>query len=68
MDRAPAVLVTGCSTIVPTFSNGRATPEAPHEGDPSLNWTTRYPGDASTVEQKSTYNWKVGYSRNFVPS
>lgn len=56
------------STIVPTFTNGRATEAAPHQGDPSLDWTTAYPETTSTLTNAQTYTYKVGYSRNFVPS
>jgi len=56
------------SIILPTFSNARATDANPHQGDPSLDWTTAYPATTNTVNLAHTYNYKVGYSRNFVPS
>ncbi|MCH2090875.1 MAG: TonB-dependent receptor [Pseudoxanthomonas sp.] len=56
------------NTITPTFTNGRATAANPHEGDPSLDWTTRYPASTNTLALNHSYTYKVGYSRNFVPS
>lgn len=56
------------NNIAPTFTNGRATAANPHEGDPSLNWTTHFPASTSTLALNHSYTYKVGYSRNFVPS
>jgi len=56
------------NNISPTFSNARATAANPHEGDPSLAWTTRYPATTNTLDLNNTYTYKIGYSRNFVPS
>ncbi|WP_202843393.1 TonB-dependent receptor [Luteimonas saliphila] len=50
------------NTITPTFSNSRNS-----SGDPSLDWTTRYPDGATTLNTNNVYHYKVGYSRNFVP-
>ena len=55
------------NTITPTFTNGRATAANPHEGDPSLDWTTRYPASTNTLALNHSYTYKIGYSRNFVP-
>jgi iron complex outermembrane receptor protein len=51
------------NTITPTFSNSRAS-----SGDPSLDWTTRYPASTKTLNTNNTYTYKLGYSRNFMPS
>ncbi|MEL1263344.1 TonB-dependent receptor domain-containing protein [Pseudoxanthomonas putridarboris] len=56
------------NTITPTLTNGRATAANPHEGDPSLDWTTHFPASTNTLALAHTYTYKVGYSRNFVPS
>ncbi len=51
------------STITPTFSNSRAS-----SGDPSADWTTNYAAGATTLATNNTYTYKLGYSRNFMPS
>ncbi|WP_162250365.1 TonB-dependent receptor [Pseudoxanthomonas sp. Root630] len=56
------------NNIAPTFTNGRATAANPHEGDPSLDWTTHFPATTNTLALSHVYTYKVGYSRNFVPS
>lgn len=50
------------NTITPTFSNSRAS-----DGDPSMDWTTRYADGATTLNTNNTYTYKLGYSRNFMP-
>lgn len=55
--------------ITPTFTNARATAATPHQGDPSLNWTTQYAANTATVTiGNPKFDYKVGYSRSFIPS
>ena len=55
--------------ITPTFANARATAAAPHQGDPSLDWTTQYAASATTVTiGNPKFDYKLGHSRSFVPS
>ena len=54
--------------IAPVFTNARATAANRHQGDPSLDWTTAFGATTNTVTNAQTYNYKLGYSRNFVPS
>lgn len=56
------------NNITATLTNGRATAANPHQGDPSLDWTTRFPASTNTLALNHSYTYKVGYSRNFVPS
>ncbi len=56
------------NNITPTFTSGRATAANPHEGDPSSHWTTRFPSTTNTLALTNSYTYKLGYSRNFVPS
>jgi iron complex outermembrane receptor protein len=56
------------NNITPTLTNARATAANPHEGDPSLDWTTHFPATTNTLALTHVYTYKVGYSRNFVPS
>lgn len=37
-------------------------------GDPSLDFTTQAQPDTNTLAVNHTYNYKVGYTRNFIPS
>lgn len=56
------------NNITPTFTNGRATAANPHEGDPSSHWTTHFPATTNTLSVSNSYAYKIGYSRNIVPS
>lgn len=37
-------------------------------GDPSLDFTTQAGADQNTLNVNPTFNYKVGYTRNFIPS
>src|SRR5699024_8746921 len=37
-------------------------------GDPSLDFTTQAGPDQDTLDVNHTFNYKVGYTRNFIPS
>ena len=51
------------NTITPTFSNSRAS-----SGDPSLDWTTNYGATTRTLNTNNVFQYKLGYSRNLMPS
>lgn len=49
--------------ITPRLANSRAS-----TGDPSMYWTTNYADTAQTLSTDVTYTYKIGYTRNLVPS
>lgn len=56
------------STTVNTFTTNARTRGVLGGGDPALDFTTDSSNDSNTLQVSHTYNYKVGHTRNFIPS